>query len=117
LAMQFCAQGEHLPVRPEYAPGGRIESLIGPIVAGGTFNGTARPQTTEHKPVPWSADAVPPTGTAQMYIWGFIKYNDGFSFGLMPPHVTGFCARYHPQEYPSMSGFAGCDEANYRYGN
>jgi hypothetical protein len=110
------APNEQLPEKPRYTAGGRVSAIFGPIVAGDTFFGTVRPQTRDHHPFTWTAPWLA-AGT-RMYVFGFVKYDDGFGLlRLGTTRITGFCARYDPVEYPAMGTFATCEEQNYRYGN
>ena len=100
-----------LPKYPEYVPS-EIPAIAGPLVAGSIFHGTLRPQGQDRRPMCWIATGLPPKTT--LYVYGYIKYKDGF----WPFNRTvGFCVRYAPEENPSVGTFSTCDESNYRYGD
>ena len=65
---------------------------------------------------PW-LHSTPPGTQGRLYVFGFIKYHDGYLFNLLS-HATGFCSVYDPSNNSNSIGmFNSFGYENYAYGN
>jgi hypothetical protein len=98
-----------LPETPQYYEAQKV--AFAPIVPGGSSWRslrfiTAWPQETIDKIV---------SGSLKFYIFGVIRYWDGFSIRFLGPKATGFCFRYEPQPQTSPAVFETCRERAYTF--
>ena len=96
-----------LPSEPPNLKG--QEFAFPPIVAGGTSRRALEFETG------WGEETTNAviSGSMKFYIFGAIKYEDGFS--IFGPKETGFCFVYTPTTDPSIPVFQNCIELPYTY--
>jgi hypothetical protein len=112
----MIAVSDPLPPTPVYRET-PFPGLIGPVIGGGVKTGRAGLGTPNGVSLlvfdTLDIDRLK-TGKAKIYVFGYIRYTDDFSF-FGRSRVTGFCYLYNPEGVPSESVFDDCKEPAYTY--
>jgi hypothetical protein len=110
---KFLAAGQNLPLKPAYVRA--FPQSPGPVLPGGTMTMLIQPSgargetrlTFQENDV---AEIV--SQKIKMYIFGFVTYDDDFSF-LLGKKTTGYCFIYKPDS--TILPFYNCPESAYTY--